>query len=343
MVVTLAQWWAARMAELIPQRFRSADRDSADALLAVPLGQDAAQLILRERGQERPLGSIVLDDGAAAALAGLLAGRKPGMTLLRLPADMMLERDVAFPVAALGELDTVLAYEMNRFTPFDAADLYWGQTLLRQDHSQGRIWVRLSFVRKVEIAALVQLLRAAGHAPSGLRVPGPDGLIRRIGLVAHDPARTRHTRRLAMAAAACAVLGVVAVGLPILRQMRALGRIEAEIARLRPAIAEADQLRRQVAARTGGADVLAAEAARLGSALRAIATLTAVLPDDTFLTALTLRQRQVTLNGQSADSARLIPRLSADPALREVSFQAPVTRAEPSRAELFSIRLVLGS
>ncbi len=50
----------------------------------------------------------------------------------------------------------------------------------------------------------------------------------------------------------------------------------------------------------------------------------------------------MTLTGQSADAARLIPRLSADPMLRDVAFLSPVTRAEPSRAELFSLRLELG-
>ena len=100
---------------------------------------------------------------------------------------------------------------------------------------------------------------------------------------------------------------------------------------------------------------MAAESARLGSALQAIATLTGLLPDDTHLTALTLRQRRLTIAGQSADAANLIPLLSADPTLRDVAFLSPVTRAAQEqtqapaqgpareRAELFSIRLDVGS
>lgn len=138
------------------------------------------------------------------------------------------------------------------------------------------------------------------------------------------------------------MLALVAVSLPILLPYSALSRIEADIERLRPQLDEVAALRRRISQRTSAGDVVGAEEARLGKALEAIALLTEVLPDDTYLTAFTLRQRQVTLTGQSADAARLIPRLSADPMLRDVVFLSPVTRAEPSRAELFSLRLELG-
>ena len=81
-------------------------------------------------------------------------------------------------------------------------------------------------------------------------------------------------------------------------------------------------------------------------ALRAIAALTEILPDDTWLTELTLRQRKLTMAGRSAGAARLIGLLSADPTIRDAAFAAPVTRAEGTRAEsggvdAFSIRAEL--
>jgi general secretion pathway protein L len=132
----------------------------------------------------------------------------------------------------------------------------------------------------------------------------------------------------------------VAVALPIATQLRALSRVETRIEQLRPVLAEVDGLRRRIAASTAGSDAMAAEEARLGCILCTIALLTDLLPDDTHLTAMSMRQRQVTLSGQSADAARLIPRLSADAALSEVAFLAPVTRMGTGRAEQFSLRLV---
>jgi general secretion pathway protein L len=65
--------------------------------------------------------------------------------------------------------------------------------------------------------------------------------------------------------------------------------------------------------------------------------LTAVLPDNTFLTDLTLKQRQIALRGQSANAALLISALSAEPSLRNPSFAAPVTRAASGGSDLFAI------
>ena len=87
--------------------------------------------------------------------------------------------------------------------------------------------------------------------------------------------------------------------------------------------------------------MLSAERARVGDALAALAATTAVLPDDTYLTDLTLRQRHLVMNGRSAAAARLIGLLSAAPGLREPAFLAPVTRSDTGHADLFSIRAEL--
>ena len=77
-------------------------------------------------------------------------------------------------------------------------------------------------------------------------------------------------------------------------------------------------------------------------ALRTIAALTEILPDDTWLTELTLRQRKLTMAGRSAGAARLIGLLSADPTIRDAAFVAPVTRADSGGVDVFSIRAEVG-
>jgi general secretion pathway protein L len=77
---------------------------------------------------------------------------------------------------------------------------------------------------------------------------------------------------------------------------------------------------------------------RTGDVLQTVATVTRILPDDTFLTDFSLRERQMTLSGRSASAPRLITGLSADPAIRNTAFAAPVTRIEGATADLFSIK-----
>ena len=74
---------------------------------------------------------------------------------------------------------------------------------------------------------------------------------------------------------------------------------------------------------------------------RSIAAITDILPDDTWLTELTLRQRKLGMAGRSAGAARLIGLLSADPTIGDATFAAPVTRANQGGVDAFSIRAEL--
>jgi general secretion pathway protein L len=117
-----------------------------------------------------------------------------------------------------------------------------------------------------------------------------------------------------------------------------LYRTNAAIAELQPALAQVETLRRGLAAGDAERDILAREMDRTGDVLQTLATVTRILPDDTFLTDFSLRERQMTLAGRSASAPRLITGLSADPAIRGTAFAAPVTRMEGATADVFSIK-----
>ena len=136
---------------------------------------------------------------------------------------------------------------------------------------------------------------------------------------------------------ACASLALAAIAQPLVRQSLALGQVEDRIATLRPLVSRIEALRGRLASATSGADTIARERERLGDPLRVLAAVTAILPDDTFLTTLGLHERTLTIEGQSAAAAKLIGKLAADPMFREPAFTAPVTRTEHG-ADLFALK-----
>jgi general secretion pathway protein L len=327
-------WWTEQMLQWVPAR----DPAAAHALILEPLpGWQEVDVILRRRRRDRPLGRFPLD-GSGPPLPPP-AARAP--ILLRLPPGLLLEREVTLPLAAEREPARVLAYEMDRITPFAAHEVVWTHAILRRDRARGRLHLRLSVVPRDALQPLLTALDAAGLAPALLELPDAAGTPRRIALLAPNSRRIRQLRRAACGL--CAALAVAAIALPFVLQSRAGQRIEARIAALRPAVDEAEALRRRIAARTAGIDVIAAERQRLGDTLAVLAALTNLLPDDTYLTDLALRQGRLTLNGQSAAAARLIAALSADPAIRAPEFIAPVTRVNGAGGaaghdDLFAIR-----
>ncbi len=87
--------------------------------------------------------------------------------------------------------------------------------------------------------------------------------------------------------------------------------------------------------------MIAAERARNGDALQVLATVTDLMPDDTVLADLSLRQGKLDISGRSLAASRLIPAMATDPTLRNPSFVAPVTRTPDGKADTFVIRAEL--
>ena len=136
----------------------------------------------------------------------------------------------------------------------------------------------------------------------------------------------------------CAVLLVAALALPFIQQYQAETELDDRIAALRPRVTEVEQLRRRIAAEAASGDVVAAERATTGDPIAALAAVTTILPDDTFLQEFSMNQRKLSLRGHSAAAARLIAALANDPTIRNPAFAAPVTRVESGQADIFSIR-----
>lgn len=349
MLKEFLSWWAQQMLGLIPRRLSALGEDWETALIVTPLAPPESvppvvELCHRKGQRESRLESFTLDRaGIEAARREFTVRRRPARVVLRLPAAMLLERALALPLAAEREPERVLHYEMDRLTPFRADEVFWSWAIERRDRPRGRLHLRLSLVPKAGLAPLLAALEEIGISPGVLEAPAPAGQRRLIAVSrAESHSDLWRRRRLAAAGALCGTLAFAAVALPFVQQSFELQSIEKRIEALRPRVSEVEALRRKLASDNERADVLAADQARLGDALQAIAEVTDVLPDDTYLTEFSLHERKLTLSGRSHTAAKLIAVLSADPLIRNPAFAAPVTRAEGSNTDLFSIRAELG-
>ena len=305
-----AVWWVDQMRSLVPGGASHASRQP-DALIVVidrfadgdPVDNVTGSILLREGGLETPVGPLDLDRPQPAAASHLATG-------LRLPPGTVLQRDVVLPLAAAKGLQTVLGFEMDRLTPFSADEVYWGVAGLRPDHARGKLNLQLFVVLRAQVDAFCQALAPIRLAPAFIEVPG--GRIELAG------ARPRANRFMQMGLSAlCGILAFACLAAPFMRQQVAL-----------------DAAARVIAA--SGRSAIA-QARRTGDALQVLATLTAALPDGTWLSDLALKSGDLTFDGQSTNAAQLIGLLSAVPGLRDPNFTAPVTRTADGKADQFSL------
>ena len=342
MLQEFVTWYGQQLGAMLPSL--SARRGaSASGLAVIAESLDSrppvVRLVQRRRGRETPLGRFVLDSPGLKAARAALGGARRGPVALRLPAGALLERLVTLPLAAETSLERVVQYEMDRYTPFAADEVFWSVEIRGRDRAQGKMSAAITLIPRAGLAPMLAALRVLGASPAELegRSAG-GGATQRLPLGERDPKRVRRDRRALWAAGGvCAALALAVAGLPFLRQAQAAQAVEDRIAALQPSLAVAESLRQKLSTEAEGSDAIQAEQALVGDPLQAIAALTQILPDNTFLTALVLQKRQLTIEGQSANAAQLIGSLSTDPVIRNAAFAAPVTRND-SGADLFSIK-----
>jgi len=330
-------WWRQQLLELVPETLRRASGADSNALVVEQAGPGMLSINRRRRGVEARLAQARLDEPGLPSLRAILDSRAGGEpVVLRLPQDAVLERGVTLPLAAERDRERVLGYEMERLTPFTPDEVYWGATVESRDRARGRLGLRLTLVPRVHVQELVELLARCGGAPSLIETETAQGP--RTIRLAHEVENTR-IARLSPRAAAAILAGLLAlvVGSPFLRQSLALASAQASLDALQPKMQMVDDLRRRIAGAGAGGDVVATETRHFGDALAGLAAVTEILPDDSYLTEFTMRERKITLSGMAASAPKLISALSADERIRNPAFTAPVTRQEATHRDVFAI------
>jgi general secretion pathway protein L len=321
MLAEFLAWWSARVAELLPASLSNAAMVPDGIVIDVDQNH-AVTVSQRRNGREEPIGQ-----GVAARLAAHKT------VLLRPAAGMVLEKRYAVPTAPRNDLDQMLRHDLARITPFPAHALFWRWDARPKPGDRTRTDVLLTMVPKTALAAVLDRLAAVGIVPRFLEIDS-GGQRRLLPLSEHAANRSRLLPALTWL---CGGLAAAALILPFLLQALALHATNAEIAALQPAVAQVEALRRGLNDGNAGREVLASEQEHTADVLQVLATLTRILPDDSFLTDFALRDRHFTISGRSASAPGLITGLSAERSIRDAAFAAPVTRIEGATADVFTI------
>jgi Tfp pilus assembly protein PilN len=133
--------------------------------------------------------------------------------------------------------------------------------------------------------------------------------------------------------AATAALSVLAVGIGLaipavtfVKERRALGALEAEIARLAPEVRRAEELAADLERARREAATIRAFDDQGVRPLPVLQELTDTLPADAWLTNLSVDRNGLELAGFANAASQLIPLLEASPGLERVEFTSPVTK-----------------
>jgi len=252
------------------------------------------------------------------------AARTRRVTLL-LPAHQVLRPKVELPAAAAENLAEVLAFEMDRFTPFPAEDVLFDFRVKGTDPEMERLTVDLVVARQADVSAAMLGARTMGLDPNRVAPPQAPA-----GFNLLPPERRRRGGRvlpslIGAATVATLVLGAAAVWLDYQRKQQTLEIYEARLARLRAETGEAGRMQAQVSDLLKLSNTLVERKRAQPPMVEVLNDATRRLPDDHYLISFAVRKGTVQMAGYSGDPSSLLRLVEDSDLFSGARFAAPVT------------------
>lgn len=330
-------WWRAELLAALPSRWREWLAPER-ALLTLGPGAEGWQLQRMRGGQVEAQVQAMDRDALPAAVERMYVEQEaqPRQVLL-VPAERTLRRRLTLPAAAEEHLASVLAFEMDRQTPFRADQVYFDHRIVRRDAAARSMLVELLAVPRV---VLDQLLQGIGNLPLDAADVAVAGVPAGFNLLPAERRARRVDQRmrlnLILAVSAVALLWLVMLQSLSLRE-QALEKLDEDVDASRKAAMQSAELKRQLRDAIEGANFLAKKKAESAVAVDVLAEITRLVPDDTWLERLSFVQNQVQLQGQSARADRLIGILTKANCLANPQFQGIITPDGATGKERFSL------
>ncbi|MBP6627333.1 MAG: PilN domain-containing protein [Arenimonas sp.] len=321
---------SAALLSLLPARWRARLADDNQRVYLLPNGDELA-LVATGSGGDRPLGHVPLDDAELlrAVHARLEQSRAPRWLLL--PAAQVLRRTLTLPAAAEARLRDVLAFELDRQTPFSADQVSYEGRVLARDLATQQLQVELAVLPRARLDAQLQALGALAPGLSGVDVADAAGQRQGYNLLpeAQRDQRLDPVRRLNLILAAVALFALLATLLLTLhnRSVR-LEWLRQEVAAANEQARDARLLRNQLQTSAQAANFLATRRASRPTMLELVNELTQRIPDDTTLDKLTVNDGAVVMVGLSSAAPALVGLLQQSPLLEEPALSGAV-QADP--------------
>ncbi len=341
-------WWFSELTSLLPERVRVQVRTGSRRLLVVP-DSEGLGLWISDEGAQRSLGELELEADPAVAqqqLHGLLerlGGDEPAM-VLALPADNVLHHVVSLPEAAAENMREVLTFEMDRHTPFSAADVYFDFRVVGRHPATGKLDVEMALIRKKDADPTIEQAAVRGVRLTGVDVlDGMEDEGPRLRGVNFLPEENRARRRnlRAWINAGLVLLAVILLA-TIMWQSLANKQRGAELLAEQVGIARADAvkvaaMRDQLDQALDGANFLIQQRLSRPTTIEILRVLTVLLPDDVWLQRFEVKDTTMQVQGEAPNASGLIAVLEDSPMFAEAAFRSPVTRNQANNKERFSI------
>ncbi|MCP5459703.1 MAG: PilN domain-containing protein [Gammaproteobacteria bacterium] len=330
-------WWQAGLAACLPGSLRRSLTGGQRRLVIemaseeVLLYQEQAGHVAEEWGRY-PRQSLFQRELPVALLKKM---RSLPLTL-RLPAIQSLQKTIHLPALAETNLRQVVGFEIGRYTPFNASQVYYDAEVLEHQPALRRMQVQLVAVPRATVDILVEELGKIGLTPTSVDVTGNPGL----NLLPEEKRsrRGRGLRRLQWSLALlCVGLLCGAVVLPLWEQRMLVINLMPKMDAAQKEAEEVLTLRQDLENVMESSRFLLQKRQDTPLMVGLLRELTRILPDGTWVEYLDIRGNEIQIRGQSTQASALIGLLEASKWLQGVTFRSPITADRRTGKDRFHV------
>jgi general secretion pathway protein L len=342
-------WWISELVSLLPPRLRQLPRFGIERLI---LQIEDPELVVSEckGGVAREVGRYRFETsapGETAVAAAPIGSLSPGSSevVLRLSALQALCKTLILPQAAEENLREVLEFEMDRQTPFTAAEVYHDFHIAERIAAKQQLHVKLVVVPRQTLDTVLDRVARFGVRPDVVDVleagtttslcADPEVNLLPFGRRSRKP---RWGRWLNLALAALAgLLLLTAVFAPLVKQRTVVAGLRTSVDEARREAEAVAELDKQINRFVEEAQFLIQSRRQSPSAVVVLNELTRVIPDDTWISTFELKGSTLEITGQSPSASTILGLVEASSLFQDARFLSAVTKDPTTGKERFEL------
>jgi general secretion pathway protein L len=336
------RWWIGELAACVPSTIRQRFAGRRGRLLLIV--DAAGDNLIEETGDgRRPLGRLDLDAPRDRQIIARSPRAQPGEhrpIAIQLDARHALRTTAALPLAAERNLAQVIGFEFERLVPFKQSEVYFAYRVTARDKAAQTIAVELTIVPQAELAKIAAALPGLGFRATEIQVADPAANAPTIIPIATENSvtRSRNGRRVNLSLGAIAIiLAITCVTIPLWRDSATRESLDAQIANAHREAEASATLQNQIDAESRDQRFLIGRKNASPTVTELLATLTQLLPDDTYLTEFEVKGDTVRMVGLTGSATALLAAIAKSPSFRDAFFESSITRDTKANRERFDI------
>lgn len=332
--MALLENWQCALLECLPAALRKPFvKEQACVVLA--LTGDGAEARLEQGGEVQPIELRVRSNAEDMRSLVATAEQAAADMILAVPSEAVLRRQFRLPAQVKDNLDRVVAYEIDRLTPFSGSDIYFDYRLLPSQVEE-QLLIDLAALKRDRVDVWIEGLAGAGRAARQVRWPGAwDG----ANLLPSNARRENRGDRVALAALWILVLVLTAsvLATPLVQKNQIVIAMGERLTSVRSKANQVAELRERLEQAANSANYLVEKKHNALYVSELMRKLTDLVPDHTWVNQLNITEGKVDFRGDSKDATGLIEILAAEPAFNRISFKSPVVGIANTDRERFHI------